>query len=351
MPLKAAILSTLDQPLDVVADLDAPSLRRGQVLVKLAYSGVCHSQLMEVRGKRGADAWLPHLLGHEGSGVVLEIGDGVSKVRVGDKVILGWIKGNGIEAGGAAYSWKGQRVNAGGVTTFNEAAVVSENRLVVLPEGVPMDIAVLFGCAIPTGAGLVMNEIAPAPGASIAVFGLGGIGLSALMATQLYAPRLVIAIDVSNEKLALAREFGASHVINPTTQDLGAELKKIAPDGLDYSVEASGQATVIEAAFQAVRRNGGLCIFASHPEQGARIRLDPYDLICGKQIRGTWGGASRPDTDVPRLAALYREGRLPLEKLIGKRYTLDEINLALDDLEAGRVARPLIEIDASVGAP
>jgi S-(hydroxymethyl)glutathione dehydrogenase / alcohol dehydrogenase len=121
--LKAAILSALSRPLDIVGDLAAPPLRRGQVLVKLAYSGVCHSQLMEVRGKRGVDAWLPHLLGHEGSGVVMEVGEGVSKVQVGDKVILGWIKGQGIEAGGAAYSLKGQHVNAGGVTTFNEAAV------------------------------------------------------------------------------------------------------------------------------------------------------------------------------------------------------------------------------------
>ena len=348
--MKAAVLVSLKEPLVLANDLQVPALRAGQVLVRLAYSGVCHSQLMESRGRRGADAWLPHLLGHEGSGVVMATGDKVSKVRAGDRVILGWIKGQGIEAGGAQYLRGAQTVNAGGVTTFNEFAVVSENRLVALPDGVPMDVAVLFGCAIPTGAGLVMNEIDPKPGASFAVFGLGGIGLSALMATQLYAPRLVIAIDVSDEKLALAREFGASHTINPATQDLNAELKKIAPDGLDYSVEASGQATVIEAAFQAVRRHGGLCVFASHPEQGARIRLDPYDLICGKQIRGTWGGASRPDTDVPRLAALYREGRLPLERLIGRRYTLDEINLALDDLEAGRVARPLIEIDASVGA-
>lgn len=347
--MKAAVLVSLKEPLVLAHDLQVPALRAGQVLVKLAYSGVCHSQLMESRGRRGEDAWLPHLLGHEGSGVVLETGDKVSKVRAGDRVILGWIKGQGIEAGGAQYLRGTQAVNAGGVTTFNEFAVVSENRLVALPEGVPMDVAVLFGCAIPTGAGLVMNEIDPKPDASFAVFGLGGIGLSALMATQLYTPRLVVAVDVSDEKLALAREFGASHTINSARQDVAAELKKIVPDGVDYSVEASGQATVIEMAFQAVRRNGGLCVFASHPEHGARIRLDPYDLICGKQIRGTWGGASRPDADVPRLAALYRQGRLPLERLVGKRYTLDDINLALDDLEAGRVARPLIEIDATLG--
>lgn len=348
--MKAAVLVSLKAPLELAHDLQVPSLRTGQVLVKLAYSGVCHSQLMESRGRRGEDAWLPHLLGHEGSGVVVATGDQVSKVSAGDRVILGWIKGQGIEAGGAQYLRGTQTVNAGGVTTFNEFAVVSENRLVALPDGVPMDIAVLFGCAIPTGAGLVMNEIDPKPDASFAVFGLGGIGLSALMATQLYAPRLVVAIDVSDEKLALAREFGASHTINSAAQDVAAALKQIVPEGVDYSVEASGQASVIEVAFQAVRRNGGLCVFASHPEQGARIRLDPYDLICGKQIRGTWGGASKPDADVPRLAVLYREGRLPLERLIGKRYTLDEINLALDDLEAGRVARPLIEIDAALGA-
>lgn len=347
--MKAAVLVELGVPLTLLDDLCWGDLVRGQVLVKLAYSGVCHSQLMEARGKRGQDKWLPHLLGHEGSGVVVAVGNHVSKVAVGDKVILGWIRGEGIDAGGTSYVRGEQAINAGAVTTFNEYAVVSENRLVKVPQGVPLDVAVLFGCAIPTGAGLVMNELNPKPGSTIAVFGLGGIGMSALMATQLYDPRVVVAIDVSNAKLGLAQQFGATHRINPAEDGVTEALRQICPGGFDYSIEASGRADVIELAFKSVRTGGGLCVFASHPEHGAKISLDPYDLICGKQIRGTWGGASKPDSDIPRIAELYCQGRLPLELLVGKRYSLDKINEALDDLEAGRSIRPLIEIDASIG--
>lgn len=344
--MKAAILTDLGQPLAIVNNLDLPELKPGQALVRLAYSGVCHSQLMEVRGLRGDDPWLPHLLGHEGSGKVVAVGGQVTKVAPGDYVILGWIKGDGQDGGGAQYRCDGAAVNAGGVTTFNEQAVVSENRLVRLPEGLPLDIAVLFGCAVPTGAGLVINEVQPAPGSTIALFGLGGIGMSALMATMLYDCKSVIAVDVSEEKLALAREFGANVTINGTRSDAVEEIKRMTEGrGVDYAVEASGNCEVIEAAFEVTRTGGGLCVFASHPAHGEKIRLDPHALISGKQIKGSWGGASRPDSDIPKLAALYRQGRLPLHKLISRRYSLDQVNQAIDDLALGQVGRPIIQID------
>mgnify|MGYP001568001400 FL=1 len=343
--MKAAVLCELNRPLAVEPDIGIPPLKPGQVLVRVAYSGVCHSQLMEVRGKRGADPYLPHLLGHEGSGYVEDTGPGVSKVQRGDRVILGWIKGRGMEAGGTVYSRGERRINAGGVTTFNEHAVVSENRCVLVPAGVPMDIAVLFGCAIPTGAGIVTNTLCPAPGSSVAVFGLGGVGLSALMATGLYDCAAVIAVDVEDDKLALARDFGASATINARRQDPVAAIYELTGGrGVDCSIEAAGTTASIEQAFRAVRKGGGRCIFASHPPQGESIRLDPYDLICGKRIEGSWGGGCDPDRDVPRFAELYRQGRLPLERLITRRYTLDRINEALDDLETRKVGRPLIVI-------
>ena len=350
--MRAAVLSRLNEPLDLVSGIECGQPGRGQVLVKVAYSGVCHSQLMEVRGRRGADAYLPHLLGHEGTGKVVQIGDGVSKVKPGDLVVLGWIKGSGLDGGGVRYrcACMPQAINAGGVTTFNEYALVSENRVVSLPEGVPLDVAVLFGCAVPTGAGIVTNDLKPAPGSSIAVFGLGGIGMSALMATMLFECAKVIAVDISADKLELARSFGATHTINAAGTDAVVEIRKLTGGaGVDYAVEASGQASVIEQAFESVKRGGGVCVFASHPEHGKRISIDPYELICGKQIRGSWGGSSNPDRDIPMFAKLYREGRLPLEKLITKRYPMDAINEALDDLEHHRVGRPLIEIDPSLG--
>ncbi|MDR3517469.1 MAG: zinc-binding dehydrogenase [Azospirillaceae bacterium] len=352
--MRAALLRTQGQKLELRSDIGFAAPGRGQVLVRVAFSGVCHSQLMEVRGGRGPDAWLPHLLGHEGSGIVQAIGAGVTKVVPGDRVILGWIKGSGLEAGGAHYQCGDTRINAGGVTTFNEYALVSENRLTPLPDDIPMDIAVLFGCAVPTGAGIVLNELQPPPGSTIGVFGLGGIGMSALMATALCDAARVIAVDRVPEKLALAREFGATDLIDAGDSDVLAAIRALTGGrGLDFAVEASGQVRVIEQAFAAVRPQGGLCVFASHPRQGERIALDPYDLICGRQIRGSWGGRCVPDRDIPRFLDLYRQGRLPLEKLITRRYRLDQINEALDDLEAGRVGRPLIEIapDLASGIP
>ena len=307
---------------------------------------------MEVRGRRGTDAYLPHLLGHEGTGKVIEVGEGVSKVKPDDLVVLGWIKGSGLDGGGVRYrcACMSQDINAGGVTTFNEYALVSENRVVPLPRGVPLDVAVLFGCAVPTGAGIVTNDLKPALGSSVAIFGLGGIGMSALMATMLFECAKVIAVDVSAEKLELARSFGATHIVNAATTDVVDEIRNVTGGaGVDYAVEASGQASVIEQAFESVRRGGGVCVFASHPEHGKRISIDPYELICGKQIRGSWGGSSNPDRDIPMFAKLYCEGKLPLEKLITKRYPLDDINDALFDLERHRVGRPLIEIDKTMG--
>jgi len=171
-----------------------------------------------------------------------------------------------------------------------------------------------------------------------------------LMATMLYECAKVIAVDISAEKLALARSFGATHTINALEVEPVSEIRALTDGlGVNYAVEASGQVSVIEQAFDSVRRGGGVCVFASHPEHGKRISIDPFELICGKQIRGSWGGSSNPDRDIPLFAKLYLEGRLPLEKLITKRYPLDAINEALDDLEHHRVGRPLIEIDTTLG--
>jgi S-(hydroxymethyl)glutathione dehydrogenase / alcohol dehydrogenase len=341
----AAILRQLGKPLSI-EEIEIPEiLTRGQVLVQIAYSGVCRSQLMEVRGDRGADRWLPHMLGHEGTGIVVAVGEGVTKVGLGDKVILGWIRGSGIESGGGQlYSIHGI-VNAGSVSTFSTHSIVSENRLVKIPNGLPLDIAVLFGCALPTGAGMVINELKPKPGSCVVVYGLGGIGLSALMATHLFDCKVLVAVDVSVEKLEMARLFGATHVVNSRETDVRHVIDELTEGkGADYCVESAGRIETIEQAFSLVRKNGGECLFASHPESGKKIQLDPHDLISGKRIQGSWGGGCLPDEDVPRLAKLYSQGRLPLERLIERRYRLDQINEALEDLEMGRVFRPLIEM-------
>jgi S-(hydroxymethyl)glutathione dehydrogenase/alcohol dehydrogenase len=196
---------------------------------------------------------------------------------------------------------------------------------------------------LPTGAGLVLNEISPSKGSSIAIFGLGGIGLSALMAIKSLDCYPVIAIDISEEKLEMAKSFGASHFINSTKEDVFQKVLDITNSvGVDYSIEAAGQTKTIESAFEVTRKNGGKCIFASHPAEGEKIELDPHQLISGKTIQGSWGGGSRPDEDVPKLANIYNEGGLPLEKLVNKVYSLNDINQALEDLENNKVFRPII---------
>jgi S-(hydroxymethyl)glutathione dehydrogenase/alcohol dehydrogenase len=344
MKTYAAILYEINQPLRI-EQIELPILKPGQVLVKVAYSGVCHSQLMEVRGRRGPDRFLPHLLGHEGSGVVVDVGGEVNKVGKGDEVVLSWIKGEGADCGGTKYYKDGETINAGAVTTFSEYAVVSENRCVRLPEGVPLDVAALLGCAVLTGAGIVLNTMRPDRQSTILVWGVGGIGLSAVMAARLKKCAVIIAVDMQDSKLELAKTFGATHVVNARTGNaLARVLEIVGPAGVDYAVEAAGRAGTIEQAFQAVRKNGGLCVFASHPPIGERICLDPHDLISDKQIRGSWGGESFPDKDVPRFTKFYLQGKLPLEKLITHRYKLEKIDEALADLETGAVGRPLVEM-------
>lgn len=346
---KAAVLKKQKDKLKIITNIKPPRLKKGQVLVKLAYSGVCHSQIMEIDGLRGEDKYLPHLLGHEGSGLVVDVGEGVTKVKKDDAVVLGWIKGEGIEAGGCQYQHDSGKINAGGVTTFNEFAVVSENRCVLVPNNIPMDIAALFGCAVLTGSGILTNTIQPKENTNIAFFGLGGIGISALAANKLFTLNKIFAVDVNDERLELAKEFGATHTINPLKKCPVEFIKKNTDGvGVDYSVDAAGLTKTIEQAFDSVKIGGGLCVFASHPKFGEKISIDPFDLISGKQILGSWGGGANPDTDVPKFSKLYIDGILPLGKLITKKYDLYMINDAIEDLKSGRVIRPIIELDASI---
>lgn len=337
---QSAVLFNSKLPLKVV-ELEIPKLNFGQVLIKIFYSGVCRSQLMEARGLRGHDPWLPHLLGHEASGEVVEVGPGITKVKIGDKVILGWIKGEGIEAEGAKYLFNNQIVNSGKVTTFSNYSIVSENRLVKIPPNVPLDVAVLFGCALLTGAGMVLNELKPTSEMSVAVIGLGGIGLSALMALNYLKCKNVIAVDISDEKLELAKLFGANHVINSKEEDTKDKILNILGDYCDGCIESGGKTETIELGFSLIKKTGKL-IFASHPPEGECIHIAPHELIAGKQIFGSWGGGCKPDIDIPKLAEIYLKGKVPLEKLISRRYSLDNINEALLDLENGVVFRPII---------
>jgi S-(hydroxymethyl)glutathione dehydrogenase/alcohol dehydrogenase len=337
----AAVLEEVGQPL-VIKNIQLPTLLFGQVLVKVLFSGVCRSQVMEVRGYRGKDPWLPHLLGHEGSGIVLEVGEGVTKVKPNDEVILGWLKSDGLDVSGAIYRCGDQVINSGKVTTFGNYTIVSESRLVLKPPSLPFDTAVLFGCALPTGAGMVLNELRPSVDKSVIILGLGGIGLSALMTLKALGVHTIIAIDIAEEKLSLARQLGATHIFNSLNEGMKQQVFELTGGGVDICVESGGQISTIELGFSLIRKNGGKLLFASHPPDGEMIRLAPHELISGKQIAGSWGGATTPDRDVPKMQKIFEDANIPLDALLTKRYSLEQINEALDDLEAGRVFRPLL---------
>lgn len=349
MKTKAVVLYELGKPL-IIEELQVPELKHGQVLVRVVYSGVCRSQLNEIKGFKGEDKYLPHTLGHEGSGIVESVGTGVTKVKPGDHVVPTWIKGDGLDVPSTSYQRSnGSLVNSGAISTFMEYAIISENRLVAIPDEMPLREASLLGCAVLTGAGIVMNKAQVLPNSSVAVFGMGGIGLSAVMAADIAGATNIIAVDIFDHKLKQAHKLGATHLVNARRQDPLVIISEITGGrGVDCSIEAAGQRETMEAAFQGVRENGGLCVLAGNLSYGERISIDPFDLIKGKQIVGTWGGESQPDRDIPLYIDLYMAGKLKLDLLITNEYRLDDINQALQDLEDGKVGRALIDMSHNI---
>jgi S-(hydroxymethyl)glutathione dehydrogenase/alcohol dehydrogenase len=344
MKTTAAILTNINEPLEIL-ELDTPTLKPGQVLVKIAYSGICGTQLLEMHGKKGEDKYLPHTLGHEGSGQVLEVGPDVSKVKPDDHVVLSWIKGSGTDVPSTTYKYKNQDINSGAISTFMTHAVVSENRLTSIPRNFPLNIAALLGCAVPTGAGIVFNSAKMNRQNSLAVFGTGGIGLSAILAASSLDPPLIIAVDKVDVKLEMAKRCGATHAINAQTQNVLEEISKITDHkGVDFSIESAGHPQTMQTAIKVVRIKGGLCILAGNLPAGEDITIDPMDFIKGKNIVGTWGGETKPDTDIPTYINQYTKGKLQLDTLSTHTWKLPQINDAIHALESGNVGRPLIEM-------
>jgi S-(hydroxymethyl)glutathione dehydrogenase/alcohol dehydrogenase len=343
MKTTAAVLVELGQSL-LLLDLEIPRLKPGQVLVEVEYSGVCHTQLLETRGHRGVDRFLPHCLGHEGSGFVREVGVGVTRVKPGDRVILSWIKGAGLDVPGTVYEWNGRSVNAGAITTFIRHSVISENRLTVIPEGLSMRLAALVGCAAPTGAGVVFNAARPQPGQSMAVFGVGGVGSCAVAAAAISGCQPVIAVDVNGDKLALAKQLGATHCLNPKNGDAVNQIVALCAGGVDFAIEATGKPEVMRQALACVRPQGGTAVVVGNARHGQMLEIDPRELNQGKRLFGTWGGDNVPERDFPRYCKLIASGKLNLEPLLSRTYRLNDVNAALTDLEGGLCARPLIDM-------
>jgi S-(hydroxymethyl)glutathione dehydrogenase/alcohol dehydrogenase len=340
--------AVLRKPLEDLAilNLEVPPLEHGQVLVEIAYAGICRSQIMEVDGLRGPDKYLPHLLGHEASGIVLETGSGVSKVKQGEKVILSWIRGDGLNAPGPKYKFKNEIINSGQIATFGTVVIVSENCVFKISEDTDLVMASLFGCAIPTGAGMALKELPNnLTESSVIVFGLGAIGMSALFALLSKKPRLVIVVDRDEAKLKFATSLGSVKTINSATENVKSQILNFNNGDLcDFAIDATGSTEGIMEAFSSVRKFGGLCVFASHPKSGQMLKLDPFDLISGRNIRGSWGGAMNLDSDLSQLLEMFLNNTALSEMFTSSIYELDDVNQAISDLRSNSVLRPILRM-------
>lgn len=346
MKTETAVLRDTTQPLSI-EELDVPQLKPGQVLVKISYSGVCHTQLSECRGRRGPDAFLPHCLGHEGSGIVVDVGPSVTKVKNGQRVLLSWMKGSGADVPGTIYGSALGNVNSGAITTFGRFSVISENRLTVLPDTISLKDAALLGCAVPTGIGAVMNTAQAQSGQSVVVFGAGGIGLCAVVGAAIAGCDPIVAVDVNPVKLTAATQVGATHTINAGDPDFVTNLKQITKSGFDVAVEATGRKEPMELALQVVRNQGGRAVILGNAVFGEKISIDPREFNAGKQLRGSWGGDNNPDRDFPKYFDYLQAGKLQLAPFQASVYSLSQVNQALDDLESGKVVRPLLDMETN----
>jgi len=333
---RAAVLRQTGHELSV-EELQTNPLEMGQVLIKMLYSGICRSQLMEQQGYRGEDKWLPHLLGHEGYGEVLEIGLGVTKCKPGDRVVLSWIAGVGINAKNALYrDSNGANVNSGKVTTFSTLTVISENRLFHAPVGFEDKFLTLFGCALLTGGGMAINYGLDHKIKKVCVLGFGGIGSAAAVVLKGMGKVSIEVIETSSDKRDLARLLGFENVFSSLEETEGQ---------FDLVIEASGTIAAIEKGFEFLNNHGTL-VFASHPITGSKITLDPHEFIKGKKIFGSWGGDINPDTDMKRIAEFVKLSGIKLDLLIGAIFPIDEINQGLSYLDSGKTGRPLLKLGA-----
>ena len=342
----AAILTQTKSPLEI-AELKMPDrLAFGQVHVRVHYSGICGAQLNEIEAAKGEDKFLPHLLGHEGSGTVLAVGEGVKRVRAGDHVVLHWRQSAGLQCDPPKYGWNGRTVNAGWVTTFNDEAVISENRLTVIPQDFDLRLAPLFGCAVTTAVGVVNNDAQVKIGQSVVIFGIGGVGLNIAQAARMVSANPVVGVDLVDNKLSMAREWGLTHAFNSRTEGDGLEQKIrgiVGPGGADVVVDTTGNARVIELAYSLTHADGRT-ILVGVPRKGDNVSIYTLPLHFKKILKGSHGGSVSPDIEIPRLINLVRTGTMRLDGLVTHTFPLEQVNEAIAALKSGEAARVLLDM-------
>jgi S-(hydroxymethyl)glutathione dehydrogenase/alcohol dehydrogenase len=365
--MRAAVLHGFNEALSVEdVGLDDPG--PGEVLVRLHASGVCHSDWNTVTGATPNP--LPCVLGHEGGGVVEAVGDGVTTVAAGDHVVLSWLPACGRcffcaqgrqtlcpnATGGmleGALPGGAIRLTLGGLplhhysflSTFAERTVVPERSCVKIRADAPLDVAALVGCAVMTGIGAAINRAQVQPGSACVVFGAGGVGLSVILGCALAGARSIVAVDPLPGKRELALELGATHAIDPRSEDPIALARELTDGrGADYAFDSAGIPALLRTGFDTIRK-GGTMVCIGLPPEGSDTTLPATRLVRDeKVVTGTLYGSCRPHFDMPLVIDLFMEGRLPLDRLVSKTYELDAINEAFDDMKAGSVARGVITL-------
>jgi S-(hydroxymethyl)glutathione dehydrogenase/alcohol dehydrogenase len=360
--MRAAVLFEQRKPLGI-EEVELAKPRDGEVMVRMVASGVCHSCLHAADGS-WASPKLPMVLGDEGAGVVEQVGPGVKTLAPGDHVILSWAPTCGrcrycvtgrpvlcerrppagcMYDGTTRMTLRGQPVyHYATVATFGSVTVVPENCAIPIRQDMPLDKAALIGCSVTTGLCSVLNIGKVPAGASMAVFGTGGIGLNAIQGGPISNAYPVIAVDVNDNKLEYAREFGATHLVNSARENPVEAIKKITNGGVSYAFVAVGHPQAAEQAFESLER-GGTCVVIGLPPTGSRISIDPGLLVGPMRVlRGSSYGDARTFVDFPRLVDLYLNGKLKLDELITRRYDVSETNEAFRALAAGEVARSIL---------
>ncbi|HMM54496.1 MAG TPA: zinc-dependent alcohol dehydrogenase family protein [Candidatus Desulfobacillus sp.] len=373
MKIRAAVLDEMGRPgpyaqtrpvaIETI-ELDAPG--PGEVLVRITAAGLCHSDLSIINGDRPRP--MPMALGHEAAGVVEECGPGVTDLRRGDSVALTFVPSCGhcgpcmegrpaLCEPGAAANGAGTLLGGGrrlrradgsmlnhqvGVSCFAEFAVVARGTLVKVDPQLPADVAAVFGCAVLTGVGAVVNSARLPLGATVAIVGLGGVGLSALLGALAAGARQIVAIDRLGGKLERALALGATHAFNAQDPDLVAQVKAATGGGVEYAIEAASSVEALAAAW-AITRRGGTTVTCSLPHPEHRLALQAVQLVAEERtLKGSYLGSAVPARDIPRFISLYQAGRLPVDKLITARITLEDINAGFDRLAAGEAVRQVI---------
>lgn len=331
---KAAILTKFKKI--EIHDFEIPkNLRDDQVLVKVNYTGICGSQIMEYLGHRGKDNYLPHAFGHEATGRVISIGKKVKKVSIKDEVILSWIKGKGLDYGGFRLAnVKNYKINFGPISTFSTLAIVSENRVFLKPKKMSKIEAVLYGCATPTGAGMVINQLKEIKkNHKVCLIGVGGIGMAALLALRKKSTQIFV-IEKNKQKQKFLKKFKVKIIKIQDVENY--------ENYFNFCIETSGTTKMIEQGFNLIKKKGKL-IFASHPKNSKKIKLNPHDLISGKTIYGSWGGGCKLDKDINKIFKYFNEKNIFSTHGKISFFNLSNINLAFKKVISGQINRAIIK--------